>query len=165
MNSYGFAAGDPINFSDPFGLCKPKDVNCRNLVRMLREQGGSAFNAAAATYDAYQGGNVSFYAESQMHPLTPRGSLDGWVNTETGNVGLLGERSREDFLIAAVHEAWHLNNFDKGNVHPSELVDVVYQAYMQLSPEERKRATQAANWLYENTNGERGEPKDKTEKP
>ena len=25
MNLYGFAGGDPVNFSDPFGLCPPKN--------------------------------------------------------------------------------------------------------------------------------------------
>ena len=24
LNLYGYAAGDPINFSDPFGLCPPE---------------------------------------------------------------------------------------------------------------------------------------------
>lgn len=29
LNLYGFAAGDPVNFSDPFGLCKdPEDPDC-----------------------------------------------------------------------------------------------------------------------------------------
>ncbi len=31
LNSYGFAAGDPINYSDPFGLC-PKGEICRRYI-------------------------------------------------------------------------------------------------------------------------------------
>jgi len=27
LNLYGFASGDPVNFSDPFGLCPPADAN------------------------------------------------------------------------------------------------------------------------------------------
>jgi RHS repeat-associated protein len=27
LNAYGFAGGDPINYSDPFGLCPPQDSN------------------------------------------------------------------------------------------------------------------------------------------
>src|SRR5438067_318236 len=27
LNLYGFAGGDPVNFSDPFGLCPPQDNN------------------------------------------------------------------------------------------------------------------------------------------
>jgi RHS repeat-associated protein len=30
INEYGFAASDPVNLSDPFGLCPdPKDPACR----------------------------------------------------------------------------------------------------------------------------------------
>jgi len=31
MNLYGFAGGDPVNFSDPFGLC-PKGEVCRRFI-------------------------------------------------------------------------------------------------------------------------------------
>ena len=30
MNLYGFGGGDPVNFSDPFGLCPPKDDNVQD---------------------------------------------------------------------------------------------------------------------------------------
>ena len=30
LNLYGFAGGDPVNFSDPFGLCPPDDFNIFN---------------------------------------------------------------------------------------------------------------------------------------
>jgi hypothetical protein len=32
LNLYGFAGGDPVNFSDPFGLCSKADnwTNCKN---------------------------------------------------------------------------------------------------------------------------------------
>jgi len=29
MNLYGFAGGDPVNFSDPMGLCPPDSVACQ----------------------------------------------------------------------------------------------------------------------------------------
>lgn|GEM_PF-3107997 len=32
LNLYGFANGDPINFSDPFGLCVPTDPQCLSLL-------------------------------------------------------------------------------------------------------------------------------------
>jgi hypothetical protein len=42
LNTYGFANGDPVNFSDPFGLCPPEDQNdgpeCRGVVAV----GGTA---------------------------------------------------------------------------------------------------------------------------
>ena len=31
MDLYGFASGDPINFSDPFGLSPPKDADPCNV--------------------------------------------------------------------------------------------------------------------------------------
>jgi uncharacterized protein RhaS with RHS repeats len=30
LNLYGFAGGDPVNFSDPFGLCPPEDNNVQD---------------------------------------------------------------------------------------------------------------------------------------
>jgi hypothetical protein len=30
MNLYGFAGGDPVSFSDPVGLCPPKDKPCHD---------------------------------------------------------------------------------------------------------------------------------------
>ena len=32
MNLYGFAGGDPINYSDPFGLCPVPPTNCADVV-------------------------------------------------------------------------------------------------------------------------------------
>jgi hypothetical protein len=40
MNLYGFANGDPINFSDPFGLCAdddPSDPECKEAVDQLAD--------------------------------------------------------------------------------------------------------------------------------
>jgi uncharacterized protein RhaS with RHS repeats len=44
LNLYGFAQGDPVNFSDPFGLCPI----CIIAV------GYAIFEAASTAYDAYQ---------------------------------------------------------------------------------------------------------------
>lgn len=43
MNVYGFAAGDPASYSDPFGLCREKRQAgdaCEDVVRWLRQQRG-----------------------------------------------------------------------------------------------------------------------------
>jgi RHS repeat-associated protein len=37
MNAYGFANGVPVNFSDPFGLCPPKDKNTGDCAWMHEE--------------------------------------------------------------------------------------------------------------------------------
>jgi RHS repeat-associated protein len=41
LNSYGFAAGDPVTYSDPYGLCAKdkngrEDANCRTIINYLR---------------------------------------------------------------------------------------------------------------------------------
>jgi hypothetical protein len=35
LNLYGFAAGDPVTFSDPFGLCPPQDEDVQNCPTVL----------------------------------------------------------------------------------------------------------------------------------
>jgi hypothetical protein len=53
MNLYGFAGGDPVNYSDPFGLCPPKDENTSDCEagtsgwyanRLATGQGNSVLN-------------------------------------------------------------------------------------------------------------------------
>jgi RHS repeat-associated protein len=53
LNLYGFAAGDPVNFSDPFGLCPPKDDNTADCAagtsgwyanRLATGEGNAALN-------------------------------------------------------------------------------------------------------------------------
>ena len=55
LNLYGFAGGDPVNFSDPFGLCLEEDEVCSRLVTRLREIGGETLEQTADIFDAYQG--------------------------------------------------------------------------------------------------------------
>jgi hypothetical protein len=68
LNLYGFAGGDPVNSSDPFGLCQKnkdgsEDANCRKLVNDLTATANKAdkqlpkgetnhFREAAAAYEA-----------------------------------------------------------------------------------------------------------------
>jgi hypothetical protein len=120
-------------------------------VRELRRHGGSAFAAAAGKYDELQKGQVSFIAKSQLSPWNR--SLDVRGITERAapdqNVWLVGESSRSDFLVTAVHESLHLSGIAESD---PELVKGVRAAYMQLSVEERKTATWTKKWLDERTN-------------
>lgn len=155
-NVYGFANGDPINFSDPFGLCVKEDLNCRYLVKMLRGQSGAVFQQAADAYDALKAGRVWFIAESQWGPLRRSQGTRGLAPIgKDGDVWLQGESSRGDFLATAVHEAWHL----KGHDHDQALVQAVYDAWSGLSERERKAAVETGVWLYEMTNGQVGTPR------
>ena len=59
MNLYGFAGGDPVNFSDPFGLCPPKDDNhfdCEGSAfyadRIMTGRGNKLLNAVGFTLAA-----------------------------------------------------------------------------------------------------------------
>ena len=48
LNLYGFAGGDPINFWDPFGLCREGAYDdCQWLVEQLRGVGNRFFNSIA----------------------------------------------------------------------------------------------------------------------
>lgn len=55
LNLYGYANGDPINFSDPFGLCTdPSDVACQWF-----EAGTSALFGSIGTVLGFLGGGVT----------------------------------------------------------------------------------------------------------
>jgi len=162
LNLYGFAHGDPVNFSDPFGLCEKNDGMCLALVRLLRQQQGDEFQTAASRYDALRGGRVRFVpGSSDVFNAYGRGNLntdsDPWSftgGTNSGpNVWLNADLERGDFLIAAVHESYHLPDpFGPGLSHGSEadtraIKDAERRAYNQLSPELRDKAPLTAHWL------------------
>jgi RHS repeat-associated protein len=44
LNTYGFANGDPVTYSDPYGLCREKDRICERFVSQLRELARSTDN-------------------------------------------------------------------------------------------------------------------------
>jgi hypothetical protein len=146
MNLYGFGDGDPINFSDPFGLCKENDINCRYLVSALRQQGRSAFTAAAQRYDDLRKGVVSFIAISQLGAWNQSLGVRGMYNPRTENVWLVGESSRADFLLTAVHEALHMGGIAEDD---PALAQGVYDAYMQMPAKDRATATWTKKWLQE----------------
>jgi gas vesicle protein len=50
LNAYGFAGGDPVNYSDPFGLCHANDEQCLAMV--------ASYSAAGATTGFYLGGGT-----------------------------------------------------------------------------------------------------------
>lgn len=146
LNLYGYAGGDPVNFSDPFGLCVDKDVNCENLVRMLRAQRGSEFQAAADRYDAQTTGRVHFYSRELNTSRWDAHNVDGDPKTFSlgntrgagGDVFLRGDVSTEDFLLTAVHESIHL----AGSRSEGAAWHAAWNAYNQLSP----RGQGAAMW-------------------
>lgn len=119
---------------------------------MLRAEKGREFQLAAKRYDALKVGRVYFEAKAQMkdqlgqqiYGLAPVG--------KDGDVWLVGEQSKGDFLSTAVHESKHL----EGHRHDQNLTQSVYNAWMELSPQDHEAATTTAKWLFEYTNGQVG---------
>lgn len=68
---YGFANGDPATFSDPFGLCPPKDTNVGDC-----DTGTTLGQAWVALDGAGTAGKRVI-----------QGVVDGGLNVETGEVG------------------------------------------------------------------------------
>jgi RHS repeat-associated protein len=165
LNEYGFANGDPVSYSDPFGLCVKEDVNCANLVRMLRGQSGSEFQAAADRYDGMRQGRVFFTAKSETTDsyginLNTDGSsetfLGGWtqvIKPGEGNVVLVGDFSKEDFLLFAVHESVHVSS---GSTSEDAPWGAAKHAYRQMSGAQQRRASYNADRIYHNTHGKVG---------
>ena len=83
MNVYGFAGGDPVNFSDPFGLCPPKDdTPCPNQID--NSDGLGAFRYAGAMLKPAQplleaAGNVemAFMPMGEVGAITKLGLSEG----------------------------------------------------------------------------------------
>lgn len=154
INLYGFAKGDPVTYSDPFGLCVEKDIDCQNVVRMLREQKGEEFQKAADFYEGMKEGRVYIVAGDD-HRLWTNANRDG--NPETWKMGtnlgkdiiLNGESTKGDFLIAAVHEPLHQQGLSD---YSGEGVTIIphteWRAYNQLSPADRATAVRTSDKFY-----------------
>ena len=112
LNLYGYANGDPVNFSDPFGLCPERDPNCkeftgadaRAVFRALAgmapamEQGltiAGAVNFAPALVMAAGGGGFSTLGLSAQSAAAGAGlgivpSAIGKVNAVASQLGTSG---------------------------------------------------------------------------
>jgi len=56
LNLYGFAKGDPVNFSDPFGLCPPQDNNWTPACdKPLIDRSAATFFALYGAFGALKG--------------------------------------------------------------------------------------------------------------
>jgi hypothetical protein len=49
LNAYGFAGGDPVTYSDPFGLCPPIEDCLQKLANWGAQQGGASGTAVVNT--------------------------------------------------------------------------------------------------------------------
>jgi len=93
MNAFGFANGDPVNFSDPFGLCPPDDTNendCGSTYyarRIARGEGNRLLNEIGGTINAC---NENEHCSEGMWGLVTLGMgalRDGGIGLSTRDVG------------------------------------------------------------------------------
>jgi len=64
MNAFGFASGDPVNFSDPFGLCPPwSGCIAQAIANWGAQRGGTlgalALNSGAALNGAFEASGIN----------------------------------------------------------------------------------------------------------
>lgn len=164
LNLYGFASGDPVNFSDPFGLCVKDDTVCQGLVNELRAQKGSEFQRAADRYEAadYRVHMVSA-TDSRLDPYglnsdrDPESWVIGRTNTSTKDVYLRSDLSTGDQLVNATHEARHIAGFK----HPRDdtaIYHADWKAFNQLPPSIRRGAVFESDLFYSLWGSSYGKP-------
>ena len=132
LNLYGFAEGDPVSYSDPYGLCAKdkdgrEDPECRqviNLLRMTALVGDLTRGArdellyAANVYERFQG-DVVFHNAPDNRSDGSRPYFAGLVSRDkVSRVELNSGFSAIDLALTAYHEAQHLA-VGRGLVHDS----------------------------------------------
>jgi hypothetical protein len=169
VNLYGFASGDPVNFSDPLGLCKNRDPECWRILAMLREQKGDVFRTAARAFEVT---NREVHLVPGDHERIPFGFMnrDGNPRTFVGGytpqggdaMWLNADLMKGDLLLVAVDEADHL----MGRFHPAGTTSEtdprafarMEKAYGQMSPGDQTAAPLHSDALHRRTNGRVGMP-------
>jgi uncharacterized protein RhaS with RHS repeats len=112
LNLYGYANGDPINFSDPFGLCpdeedrRPDDI-CEELVEQLSALEGDVFQDAARLLDGYSGNVIMRPDWPGDQASTSARFMQLGTGASMTQMGLIPAGSA-DLLMLAVHETGHL---------------------------------------------------------
>ena len=100
-------------------------------------------------------GRVYFLAESDLSERNRAAAVRGMVRElgKDSDVWIVAEGSWGDFMVTAVHEAAHIRGVPDNT---QELVQLVYDAWIQLTPSDRDEAAHAAHWLFEMTRGQVG---------
>jgi hypothetical protein len=141
LNVYGYANGDPVNFSDPFGLCVDDDEVCHEMVLFLREAGGATLNDAADRLDKYQGRiylqeGIPYSGSTNARRMvlnmgpTQEETPDGLATITPG---------RGDLAILLAHETGHLSPDGSypGLRHPADDQAIDHRemrAFFELNP-------------------------------
>jgi len=97
LNLYGYAGGDPINFSDPFGLCPDEDdPNCEDGVITTVSISGSA---AVLIYGGNVEAGIAFHSNGYQVAYV-RGGQSVGVGASAGVEVAVQRGSLSDFLEA-----------------------------------------------------------------
>ena len=82
MNLYGFAGGDPVNFSDPFGLCPDKDdPACTTGQQIMGNIRAGVDRAIAAV------GDFGNSLAAGLKSLAKEAAIEGGIALATGGAG------------------------------------------------------------------------------
>jgi len=133
LNLYGFANGDPINFSDPFGLCPPEDDNLDDCeagssgwyaARIAKGEGSELLNTV--------GGVLASCGESVscMTSMIPTGAVGNMVGraaqaVKAANLG------RAEAVVGSVLETQIAGRLFVGR-NPVQMLDRVSGAFVGL---------------------------------
>ena len=120
LNLYGFAEGDPVNYSDPFGLCLTdgrgaEDRECRAVIQLLQRLAGARgvsphardeLLSAASAFEQWKG-DVELYSSPGYAQV---GSyVGGRTNNDARVVRLNRAQGGVDLGMSAWHEAQHMS--------------------------------------------------------
>ncbi len=86
MNLYGFAGGDPVNFSDPFGLCPPQDRDIASCDLIQKAANWAARNGHTGTLNTIAGVDAVATALTRTTSLED-GGVGGPVSAGIGVTG------------------------------------------------------------------------------
>jgi hypothetical protein len=140
-------------------LCVEKDIDCLNVVRVLRAQKGKEFQKAADFYENMKAGRVHIVAGNDHRLWTSLNSDPSQETWKGGtNIGkdiiLNGEATLGDFLIAAVHEPLHQQGYSDYSYPGATVIpNTEKRAYFQLPPSIRATARRTADKLYHLSGG------------
>jgi RHS repeat-associated protein len=116
-NLYGFAAGDPVNFSDPFGLCPYEGtVRTRTTSDCLDKRLGRAFallmkSKLGRAYVDYWINHPNIELKGHKGPMNCGGKQADGCQTDVAGTEVNTSRSTVDLAGIVVHETTHWMNF------------------------------------------------------
>jgi RHS repeat-associated protein len=103
INLYGYAGNDPVGFTDPFGLCPPKD---RNVENCEHDKLGDAWRAL----NRYPDGRavIREYVAAGVQVSVSATATTNHTDPQSGTVTLVG-RAPGAVALGLTHEIIHVN--------------------------------------------------------